>query len=64
MSNYRDDTQETAVASDSAWLKVTTIAEDSAKADYDDAVTSGKDEWQAKKDELQDAVKKLEELAD
>ena len=32
MSNYRDDTQETAVASDSAWLKVTTIAEDSAKA--------------------------------
>ena len=31
MSNYRDDTQETAVASDSAWLKVTTIAEDSAE---------------------------------
>lgn len=32
MSNYRDDTQETAVAHDSTWLKVTTIAEDSAKA--------------------------------
>lgn len=32
MSNYRDDTQETAVASDSTWLKVTGIAEDSAKA--------------------------------
>ena len=32
MSNYRDDTQETAVAYDSTWLKVTTIAEDSAKA--------------------------------
>jgi len=32
MSNYRDDTQETAVAHDSTWLKVATIAEDSAKA--------------------------------
>ena len=32
MSNYRDDTQETAVAADSTWVSITAIAEDSARA--------------------------------
>lgn len=32
MSSYRDDTQETAVASDSTWVGITAIAEDSARA--------------------------------
>jgi len=32
MSSYRDDTQETAVASDATWLNIAALAEDSARA--------------------------------
>lgn len=32
MSSYRDDTQETAIASDDTWLNITALAEDSARA--------------------------------
>jgi hypothetical protein len=32
MSNYRDDTQETAIAHDEIWLRLTSIVEDSGKA--------------------------------